>query len=576
MVNSFCKNKILVLLLVVLVVSILPLHAVVEGKTLEIQSMGLNSTETLWTDTEIVSTVSTSNADDPSLAVDGAGNVHIAWADMTDYLGAGTDRDIFYTFWNSTSGKWNTTEVVSIVSTGTSDMPSLAVDGAGNVHIAWEDMTDYLGAGTDRDIFYTFWNSTSGKWNTTEVVSIVSIIHSYTPSLTVDGVGNVHIAWRDPTPYAGAGADSDIFYTFWNSTSGNWNTTEVVSIVSTGNSYTPSLAVDGAGNVHIAWRDVTDYLGAGTDWDIFYTFWNSTSENWNTTEVVSIVSTGTSIMLSLAMDGAGNVHIVWSDMTDYLGCGTDFDIFYTFWNSTSGNWNTTEVVSIVSTGIAYESSLAVDSTGNVHIAWFDDTNYLGCGTDFDIFYTFWNSTSGNWNTTEVVSTVSSDDSYRSSLAVDTSGNVHIAWADDTDYLGCGTDTDIFYRNLVVLDAPTLQEISPNPSSTGIITLNWNDVVNAKQYYVYRSTTPIGSVEGHVPVATVMVSTYEDLSLPNGTYYYVVVASNAYLNATSNEVWVVVEIPPVIPELFLLSIFITLGVVNGLMLITLIIRKKKQV
>ena len=43
---------------------------------------------------------------------------------------------------------------MSTESTSVSVSPSLAVDPLGNMHIAWEDMTDYTGSGGDKDIFY--------------------------------------------------------------------------------------------------------------------------------------------------------------------------------------------------------------------------------------------------------------------------------------------------------------------------------------------------------------------------------------------------------------------------------------
>jgi len=49
--------------------------------------------------------------------------------------------------------------------------------------------------------------------------------------------------------------------------------------------------------------------------------------------------------------------------------------------------------------------------------------------------------------TEVVSTESTDNSYYPSLAVDPDGNIHVAWYDDTDYGGAGTDADVFYKRL---------------------------------------------------------------------------------------------------------------------------------
>lgn len=44
--------------------------------------------------------------------------------------------------------------MVSTVSTGNFEYPSIVVDASGNVHVAWHDSTDYAGAGSDADIFY--------------------------------------------------------------------------------------------------------------------------------------------------------------------------------------------------------------------------------------------------------------------------------------------------------------------------------------------------------------------------------------------------------------------------------------
>ncbi len=110
---------------------------------------------------------------------------------------------------------WMITEVVSTESSGTSWSPSIAVDTSGNIHIAWEDYTDYSGAGTDVDIFYKYWNASTSSWSTTEVVSTESTGKSYNPSLATDAEGNVHISWHDETNYDSSGTDVDIFYKYW-------------------------------------------------------------------------------------------------------------------------------------------------------------------------------------------------------------------------------------------------------------------------------------------------------------------------------------------------------------------------
>ncbi|MHA1551492.1 MAG: hypothetical protein ACTSQC_06070 [Candidatus Heimdallarchaeaceae archaeon] len=387
------------------------------------------------------------------------------------------------------------------------------------------------------------------KWTTTNVVSTGSTGVSEFPSLAVDAEGNVHIAWKDNTDYAGAGIDYDIFYKRWEVSTTSWTTTEVVSTESTATSYDPSLAVDAAGNVHIAWYDFTDYAGAGTDLDIFYKRWDASTTSWTTTEVVSTESTGYSYFPSLAVDAEGNVHIAWRDNTDYAGAGTDLDIFYRRWDAFTTSWTTTEVVSTESTANSYIPSLAVDVEGNVHIAWHDYTDYAGAGTDLDIFYRRWEPSSNFWTTIEVVSTESTGESYITSLAVDVAGNVHIAWIDNTDYAGAGTDWDIFYKQFAGPPAaPELAFIVPNPNELTSVNLDWNDVFRTINYYVYRSSSYIWSVESLNPIATVSTSDYVDTVPSEGFYYYVVIAENLAGNSSHSNCQYVEVVFPDLPDL----------------------------
>ncbi len=497
-----------------------------------------------WNATEVVSTESTGISGAPSLSVSPTGTVHLAWEDYTAYAGSGTDGDIFYKRWDATTSLWTTTEVVSTESTGESGDPSLAVDSAENIHIAWQDETDYTGAGTEWDIFYKRWDASTSLWITTEVVSTESTANSIFPSLAPDSAGNIHIAWWDQTDYAGAGTEFDIFYKRWDASTSTWTTTEVVSTESTGHSNHPSLAVDAAGNVHIAWGDQTAYAGAGTDWDIFYKRWDTSTSTWTTTEVVSTESTDVSANPSLAVDSTGTVHIAWHDQTDYAGAGTEWDIFYKRWEASTSTWTTTEVVSTESTGDSSYPSLAVYPTGTIHVAWHDFTNYAGAGIEFDIFYKRWEASTSLWTTTEVVSTESISGSENPSLAVDSAGDVHVAWQDETDYAGSGIDIDIFYKFLEgPLVAPELAFIIPNPTDINTVFLDWNNVLKATTYYVYRSTSYIWSVEVLVPIATVSSSEYIDTVPSEGFYYYVVVAGNFVGNSShSNCQYVEVKFP----------------------------------
>ena len=321
-----------------------------------------------FTMTEVVSTESTHTSHHPTIAVDGAGNVHVAWGDLTNYDNSGTDYDIFYKRWDAFRSTWTPTEVVSTESTISSMYPTIAVDCAGNVHVAWHDYTNY--------IFYKRWDVVSSTWTNTEMVSTESTGDSYFPTIAVDCAGNVHVAW------SGLG----IFYKRWDAVSSTWTNTEVVSTESTSGSLYPTIAVDGAGNVHTAWDDTTNYGGVGGDADIFYKRWDAVSSTWTNTEVVSAESTSPSQLPTIAVDGAGNVHMAWNDNTNYDNSGTDLDIFYKRWDAVSSTWTNTEVVSTESTGTSKFPTIAVDGVGNVQVAWDDNTNYGGTGINYDIFY----------------------------------------------------------------------------------------------------------------------------------------------------------------------------------------------
>ena len=69
-----------------------------------------------------------------------------------------------------------------------------------------------------------------------------------------------------------------------------------------------------------------------------------------------------------------------------------------------------------------------------------------------------------WSVTEVVSTESTSDSTWPSLAVDSSDVMHVAWDDQTDYGGSGSDDDIFYKSTIDVNWYAFQEFA-NGSGT---------------------------------------------------------------------------------------------------------------
>ena len=515
-----------------------------------------------WTPTEVVSTESTTGAVEPSLAVDSKGNVHLSWHDLSDYGGSGPDYDIFYKCWNSSTSAWMNLEVVSTESVNGSGGPSLAVDSYDNVHISWNDESNYTNAGDDWDIFYKKRDASLSTWSLTEVVSTESTEDSLFPTLAVDNEGNVHISWEDLTDYLGCGTLEDIFYKRWEASSSSWTTTIVVSTDSVWQTHDPSLTVDAAGSVYIAWSDYSTYNGDEDDYDIVFRRRDVATSSWKAIEFVSNGSIEASTNPSIVAYSVGQLHLVWNDLSDMVGSGSDYDVFYRTWELSSASWSPIECVSTESSDSIYDSHITVDSSGTVHIAWSVANNIL---------YKRLEVISSSWTITELVSTESSNVAKLPCLATDSKGVIYTAWQDKSNYTDAGTDFDIFYKKLIGLPSPPeLAFIDPNPTESNIVYLDWNDLTDILNYYIYRSTSYIWSVEGLVPLATATSSDYADNLPDEGDYYYVIVAENYAGNSThSNCQYVEYTIP------HLREIFIPIGLSLGLLvaLSVIVIRKK---
>ncbi len=394
----------------------------------------------------------------PTLCIDSSGNPHIAWFDNSD----DGNYEILYTRWDGSDWVCADGSVYDPLAGNAnvsrnnawSQNPSLALDSSGNPHIAWHD-----GSFGRLEILYTRWNGSDWVCADNSVydpkadpnAANVSR-NSYSscdPSLALDSSDNPHIAWHDERIY---NEFYEILYTRWNGSEWACADGEVYDPVAepnpanlsrnSGRSTQPSLALDSSGKPHISWEDDYGYINE----EILYAHWNGTdwvcaggdvydpdTENANVSW-----SGGISHYPSLALDSSGNPHIAW----EYSGYGRR-EIIYTYWNGMKwvcANGDVydpaTRYANVSWNSLnSYYPSLALDSSGNPHIAWFDYSY-----RNDDILYTYWNGnkwvladgrTSYDRFTGNASVSRNSGYSWRPSLSLDFSGNPHIAWRDDS-------------------------------------------------------------------------------------------------------------------------------------------------
>lgn len=91
--------------------------------------------------------------------------------------------------------------------------------------------------------------------------------------------------------------------------------------------------------------------------------------------------------------------------------------------------------------------------------------------------------------------------------------------------------------------PTLLPITPSVNPWGNVGLNWSKILDATNYSIYRANSPVTVLnEGVICLATVTTLYYNDTGLPDGQYFYAIIAHGETSNSTlSNSLGVTVEL-----------------------------------
>lgn len=337
------------------------------------------------------------------------------------------------------TAEWSNPILISSESEKSAYRAIIGIDIDDNLHIAWKDNSNYSNAGDDWDIFYKF-KPKNGNWTKTEIVSVESTNDSNCLFMSVDKNKTVHVVWKDQTDYDNAGNDFDTFYKY-KPFNGEWSKMQLVSINSTNDTGCPCSTIDKNGNLHVVWSDWIDPEGSSDDWDVYFSKLNDDG-NFSDVELVSTESTDNSFEPTIAVDSKYNIHVVWYEKSNYGDSGNDYDIFYKY-KPLNENWTKTTVVSKESTGSSTIPALTVDSDDILHLVWVDNTNIGNVGSDGDIFYKN-KSLNKDWSEIQIVSTESNNYGHWPSITTDLNDTIHVVWKDIivTDF---SNNYEIYYK-----------------------------------------------------------------------------------------------------------------------------------
>lgn len=307
------------------------------------------------------------------------------------------------------------------------NVPSLAFDHEGRPVVAWNgNLTDnpevYL-----KRLEGSTWVEIGGSATGGGISKTAT--DSGRVSLAIGADGQPVVAWRE----ALSDGNTEIYVKRWSGSAwvGMNGAIAGDNISGTGGeSILPVLAIGSDGHPVVAWTEFT------TNYEIYVKKWNGSS--WlglagSATGGGISTSAGESRTPSLAINNEGNPVVAWSETP----VDSDSDIYVKRWNGTAWvlmkvNGAATDDIS-QNTGGSYRPSLAISASGEIAVAWEDDS---GPGDDFDIYVKRW--TGLTWNRMGVQSDsgggISANDgpSYWVSLSTTPDGSWIVSWEDSSE------------------------------------------------------------------------------------------------------------------------------------------------
>jgi uncharacterized membrane-anchored protein len=339
----------------------------------------------------------------PQVAVDSSGNAVAVWQQHD-----GTRNNIWSNRYRAATGRWGTAELIE-TDAGDARNPQVAADSSGNAVAVW-----FQNDGTRFNIWSNRYTVATGRWGTAELIQD-NAGNAYHPQVAVDSSGNTVAVWYqyDGTSYR------NIWSNRYTAATGTWGTAELIETDNAEDAYYPQVAVDSSGNAVVVW-----YQYNGTRNNIWSNRYTAVAGTWGTAELIETDNAGSARDPQVAVDSSGNAVAVW-----YQYDGTRTNISSNRYTASAGSWGTAELIEMDNAGPAYSPQVAVDSSGNAVVVW-----YQFDGTSDNIWSNRYTAATGTWETAELIET-DAWDAYDPQVAVDSFGNAVAVWqqSDGTRY-----------------------------------------------------------------------------------------------------------------------------------------------
>jgi hypothetical protein len=418
------------------------------------------------------------------VGVESFGRIFVVWHD---------NRDGNYEIYFKRSTNWGNTwgpDVRLSYHPSFSRLPTLAVDGSGGIHVAWQDRR----VSSHNEIYYIRSTDRGETWGSDTLLSDPQR-QSWSPAFVAEDSGQLHLIWWDEKPDS-----SHIYYRRSLDYGMTWNPSIILGDSLAGKA---SIAADGCGRIHV----ISEGL-------LYYVWSNDHGTTWSREVHLSSASVP-ALRPCVAATKNGHVHVVWNDQRS----GPYLDIFYKRSSDRGITWGPDTRMTFTDTLDEYGPVVVEDDSGVVHLLY--QKSALG------IFYC--RSLNGGINWEQPVFLVPGFSTAFPHVTVDIQRNVHVFWRDGRDgnweiyykkwdsFSGVeNTNTSLCYKNI------GMQICSPITRKVLIkYFLSRNDNINLSLY------DDLGRKRKNLDMGIRNSGSHEvllNLNLPSGVYFICLVSA----------------------------------------------------
>lgn len=300
-----------------------------------------------WSQPVNISNTPTSSAG-PSAKIGSQGQLYVTWV---DWLTDPSKFDVFFAYSTNNGTTWSTP--VNITNDNVwSSSPTIICDQSTNVYIAWR--SEYAKTG----LYYAKSSDSGATWSLPSKITDAIEDEISTPALGIDNAGNnLYLVWEDRN----SSDDADIYFTKSTDKAVTWSTP--VNLTNTiGDTEDPDISIDSQGYVNLVYIDhdpgAVDDLG----WDVYHI---RSVDGGQTFSAPSNVS-GTALDVyspNIAVDRAGNINIAWKQVIQDLS-----HIYYSRSINNGASWGQQINVSALCPKVD-DPAMFVDYYGNIYLTW---------------------------------------------------------------------------------------------------------------------------------------------------------------------------------------------------------------